>query len=68
MRACRWFHPFDRMETRRSCATMVNKEPDHLLEVPDVAPANDSAARILRWGGLIGGLGLCAFGIASALM
>jgi hypothetical protein len=47
---------------------MVNKEPDHLLEVPDVAPANDSAARILRWGGLIGGLGLCAFGIASALM
>lgn len=38
------------------------------LEVPDITPANDAAAHVLRWIGLVGGLSLCAVGIASVLV
>lgn len=38
------------------------------LEVPDVTPANDTTAHALRWVGLVGGIGLCAVGIASVLV
>jgi hypothetical protein len=48
------------------CAAM--DDDADFLEVPETTPANDTTARILRWIGLIGGLGLCAFGIATALM
>jgi hypothetical protein len=40
---------------------------DRRLEVPNTTPTNDTAAHILRWVGLVGGLGLCALGIASVL-
>lgn len=47
---------------------MKDEHRDHLLEVPEVTPANDAAAHVLRWVGLVGGLGLCAVGIVSALL
>ena len=43
---------------------MDTRDLDHQLVVAKVTPANDRAARILRWIGLVGGLGLCAIGRA----
>jgi hypothetical protein len=45
----------------------MDEPSDHRLEVPDVTPANDATARVMRWIGLVGGLSLCAIGIASVL-
>jgi len=45
----------------------MDEQANQRLEVPDVTPANDAAAQVLRWVGLVGGLGLCAAGIASIL-
>jgi len=53
---------------RFGSATMKDAYGDRRLEVPEVTPANDSMAHVLRWVGLVGGLGLCALGIASALV
>ena len=46
----------------------MHDESERLLEVHETTPANDSAAHVLRWVGLIGGLALCAWGIAATLM
>jgi hypothetical protein len=45
----------------------MDEQAYHRLEVPDVTPATDATAHVLRWVGLVGGLGLCAVGIASVL-
>jgi hypothetical protein len=42
-------------------------DDDLFLEVPKTTPANDKFARVLEWGGLIVGLGLCAWAIATTL-
>lgn len=38
------------------------------LEELDLTPANDAAAHVLRWIGLVGGISLCAVGIASVFV
>ena len=42
-------------------------DDDRRLSVPDITPANDAAAIILRWVGLVCGLALCALAIAGTL-
>jgi hypothetical protein len=46
---------------------MNDEDSEHHLRVPDSTPANDRAAHVLRWVGLIAGLCLCAIGIVAAL-
>jgi hypothetical protein len=48
-------------------STTMDEPAYHRLEVPNVTPATDTTAHVLRWVGLVGGLGLCAVGIASVL-
>jgi hypothetical protein len=42
-------------------------DDDPFLETPKSTPANDTLARVLEWGGLIAGIGLCAWAISIAL-
>jgi hypothetical protein len=49
-------------------STAMDEQAYHRLEVPNLTPANDATAHVLRWVGLVGGLGLCAVGIASVLV
>lgn len=42
-------------------------EDDPFLGLPKRMPANDKLARVLEWGGLIAGIGLCAWAIATTL-
>jgi hypothetical protein len=46
---------------------MNDEDLDHNLVVPDATPATDRMAHVMRWIGLIGGVGLCAAGIVAAL-
>ncbi|WP_262027884.1 hypothetical protein [Microvirga sp. Mcv34] len=42
-------------------------DDDPFLEASKTTPATDTLARILRWVGLLAGIGLCAWAISTVL-
>jgi hypothetical protein len=46
---------------------MNDEDLDHNLIVPEFTPATDRMAHVMRWVGLIVGVGLCAAAIVATL-